>query len=279
MFDIGKDGKPRNSFSHMEVLDEGSNAGIFQRIEVTDEPDDPYSSSIYLTPTKFSNLIRKRLGEKMSSRPKELAVSGSENPGVLGQLFGNKRLEDAEKLQSGVENISIREEIIEEYFRGNFQGYSKEAGDSHFVITENPDSELVKASEKLGVETHVVKMDKSWDSASVNPLGNFRDEKGKRPMLVSVDSPSFTGVKRPGLPSEPIHKAITQAGLYTEAGNPLFSFIEWQTKDGDSSVSRLHPGWYLMRGEDPETAKGLLVKVGIDYLLTSTVRETANFLK
>lgn len=271
VFDVDKEGNPQNLFSNPATLD-----GLFQGIEITDEPDDPLNS-LGLTPTRFDYIIRKRLGEKMSNRPKELTTGGDKETSILGQLFANKQIEDAEKKKVSSEDVTIRKEIRDKYFNANStQGLSDEVGNSHFVITENEDSQLVKASRELGVETHVVKMNESWGSVGeVNPIATLRDDVGKLPLLISVDRPSFNEeIKRPDLPYLPADKAIAQVGFYAK-DNPLLSFIEWQTNAGDSGVGRLQEGWYLLRGNDKEAARKLILKVGMDYLLTSKVRGLA----
>lgn len=273
VFDVDKHGRPQNWFSNPAALDE-----LYQRIEITDEPDDLLNSS-GLTPTRFDNTIRRRLGEKMSNRPKELTGGEKNQNGILGQFFANKQIEDAEKKKESVQDKSIRKEIIDKYFNANStQGFNDEVGNSHFVITEDENSQLVRVSRELGVETHVVKMNEKWESASQNPISKLRDENGKPPLLISVDRTSFdTELKRPKLPYMPADKAIAQVGFYAR-DNSLFSFIEWQANTGDSGVGRIREGWYLLRGNDSETTRKLILKVGMDYLLTSKVRGLAKEL-
>lgn len=284
VFDIGKDGRPRNGFSN-PVSFEGIPEGLFQGIEVTDEPGDSYYGSLWLTPTSFPAIIREKLGEKMSNQPRVLPSPGDENKGVLGQLFAQKQLEGLGQVKNEEEGRSVRQEITKKYFHENsVQGLNKEVGNSHFVITEDKNSQLAQASRELGVETHVVKMNETWDAGGgVNPVNDLRDDSGKRPMLISLDTPSFIGKERRGLPRDPIYVARAQVIDYAKRGplasdpldNPLFSFIEWQGKTAEPDAARYQNGWYFLRGNEPETAKKLIMKVGIDYLLTSKVREIA----
>ncbi len=277
VFDMGKDGKPINGFSSPASLD-----GLFQGIEITDELDDPFDGS-YLTPTVFSRTIRERLGEKMRNQPKALPSLGDENKGALGQLFGNIQFEEAEKKQRHTDDRSIRKEIIDKYYNGQTtQGLTDEVGNSHIVITEDKNSQIVRVSKELGVETYAVGLDQTWGMGGVDSVGRLTDSKGKRPMLISVDGPSFgtARIQRSDLKPElflyPTDTAIAKVGLYVKE-NPLFSFIEW-TDTGGSGVSKIQDGWYLLRGNEPETTKKLIMKVGIDYLLTSKVRELAKAL-
>ncbi len=270
VFDVDKDGKPQNLFSNPVTLD-----GLFQKIEVTDEPNDPIFNSLRLTPTVFSGFIHKRLGEKMSNQPKALLSPGDENVGVIGQLFAQKQLIDIIKEGNQEEGRGIRKEIRDTYFNENSkQGLAKEVGNSHFVITEDENSQLVKASQKLGVETHVIKPDETWSiGGGVNPIVDFRDDNKLRPMLISVDRPSFKRNERDRFADIAIAQVINYAGE-----SPLYNFIEWQNDASDSGVARLNEGWHILRGNEHKTTEKLLMKVGIDYLLTSKVRELAKEL-
>lgn len=275
------DNSPINGFSRTNYRD-----GLFKKIEVTDEKDDPYYGSLYLTPTVFNRTIGNMLDEKMSNQPKALSSSGGEELGTLGQLLASRKSVDIEQEKNQKERRSIYKEIAEEFFNTeSFQGLDEGVGSSHFVITENPDSQLVQISKKLGLETHTVKMDETWAHAGkINPIDRLRDTSNKRPMIVSLDVSSFGDKEKYDL-RYPADAAQAQVINYAKdidvlnnpSGNPLFSFIEWR---GDNSprAARLQEGRYLLEGNDTKMAEKLITKVFIDYLLTSEVRDLAKKL-
>jgi len=268
VFERDTSGKPQNWFSDLATLN-----GLYQRIDVTDESDDPYYGSLGLTPTKFGAIYRERLRERMRNQQKALPTTTSGDIGVLGQLFAQKQFRESVHEQQKTEERSLHEEIVERYFPNDSQGLTDEVGDNHLIITEDEDSLLVQASRSLGVTTHVVKVDQSWNEAGIDPFSEFRDARGQIPMLISLDRDSIERSQRADLPPNAADLAVTRLLMYASR-KPLYTFIELvENKRYETRVGRLHPGWYLIAGKDPEVIKKVLTKVGIDYLLTSKVRE------
>lgn len=258
--------------------------GLYQRIDVTDEDSDPYYGSIHLTPTKFTAIYRERFQRRMQSRPPEaLPGSTDQQMGVLGELFAQRQIINVEQEQKTAQEQSVREEIIKTYFREGYQGLTNETGDNHFVITEDKNSPLVQVSRALGVATHVIKIDESWyppqsSSPFENPLEKLRDAQGLRPMLISLDDSSFEGVQREDLPERPAGLVVNLALGYGGGESPLYNFARL-VRDRDSTyVERSSPGWYFIRGKDPEVLRKFLIKVGVDFMLTTKVRELARSL-
>lgn len=266
VFDIGEDGRAQNGVSDPSVLN-----GVFRRVEVTDEDDDPYHK-IGLTPTRFPDITREFFGKIFQRQQQALPGTVDEGNGTLGQLFTQQQIREAGQSQSEQQRRSLRETIIKRYFREKGQGFSKKVGNEHFVITEDEESSLVLASKALGITTHVVKP--SEDDLKLDEpvkLETLKDSRGLLPMIISAEGQ--------GLDNQLNYSVGISASLYA-AKLPLFVFIDLD-READKrggSTYRSSPGWYRVRGEDPELIKRLLMKVGVDYLLTSRVREIAGGL-
>lgn len=264
-FDIDENGRAQNGVSDPSVLN-----GSFRRIDVTDESDNPYHGSIYITPTRFPYISRKFFGKMFENQPPALPGTADEKTGTLGQLFAQEQMRNASRSQSEQAKRGLREEIIKRYFRETVQGFSEKVGNEHFVITKDKQSPLVLASKALGVPTHIIRPGKNWDGgSSTNPLEALKDSRGLLPMIISAEGRYSQKDK------DPRHSVRIEAGYYASK-LPLFAFIDLdKDRKGQTTIGKVHSGWYHVRGEDPKVLKRLIMKVGIDFLLTSKVRELA----
>jgi len=269
-FDIDEHGHVNPGVSDPSVLNE-----LFRRVEVTDESDDPSHGPARLTPTRFPSISREFFGKTFENQPQALPGTTDEKGGTLGQLFAQQQIRDADRFRSDEARINIREVIMGRYF--NFgetqQGFSRGVGDEHFVITDDEQSSLVAASKALGVKTHIIKPDESWHSSD-NPLNHFealRDSRGLLPMLISFQGEKFHS----SLGSSVRVEAKSYARRF-----PLFAFIDFSRKTlwDQTAIIRVHPGWYQAFGENPEGIRKLIMKIGVDYMLTTKVRQLAQGL-
>lgn len=265
-FDIDEDGRAINGVFDTSVLN-----GLFRRIDVTDESDDPYHK-IGLTPTRFPYVSREFFSKTLENYRQALPGAVGEETGALGQLFAQQQIKDSEQSKSEEVKTGLRKSIIKRYFKESVQGFSQKVGNEHFVITEDEQSPLVIASRSLGIETQILKPNEKWGDGTQSPFEALKDSRGLLPMIISVEGRYSQGR------NDPRHGVRLEASYYA-AKFPLFAFIDLDRDGrGATGVGRLHSGWYNVRGEDEESIRKLLMKIGIDYLLTTRVRQLAQSL-
>ncbi|MBI2337559.1 MAG: hypothetical protein HY429_00945 [Candidatus Levybacteria bacterium] len=269
VFDIGGEDQAQNQFSRLAALD-----GLYKRIDVTDEETDPYYGSVGVTPTIYRAIYRRILGQRIQDLPGILPSAENATVGPLGKLFAQKDVRDAGREISRAEDSDVRTAIINKYFPVNAsQGLTTKIGNDHFVITEDENSSLVTASRDLGVVTHVVKAEvEDWSNPDFNHVEKLLDAQGLHPYLISLDMPSF--VRSGRVIPRTIKDLVVQRLLRFAEAHPLYAYLEWERDDTESiDVGRVDPGWYHFGGNDPDVIRKILMKIGTDYLLTTTVRE------
>lgn len=265
-------GIPEFGLSDISLLGQGN----YERVEVTDEPQDPLASKGF-TPTQFPYTFRRRMREQMRSAPKALPTNEEESTGLLSGLFANIRMRNVQEETRGQDTASAKKEITQQFFYPNSdQGFSKEVQNAAVIVTAEPeDSSLFRVAKEVGLKTYRITPEEiiaSLKDLSTTFFKSFQEQHGMYPLVIVLDNSSLTA-------SPQTNEAVgaTQYSVSRFAKEyPLFSFVDRIA--GTRHVARLGYGWYNEFGQDIDAMKRLFLKIGADFALTTETRRIASAL-
>lgn len=263
-------GIPEFGLSDIGLLGQGN----YERVEVTDEPQDPLASKGF-TPTQFPYTFRRRMREQMRNAPKALPTNKEESTGPLSGLFANIRMRNVQEETRGQDTASAREEITQQFFYPNsHQGFSKEVQNAAVIVTAEPeDSSLFRVAKEVGLKTYKITPEEMIASRTV--FESFQEQHGMYPLIIVSDNPSLTASPQT---SQAVDATRGRALMFAEK-QPMFSFVDRIAgMRHESSIVRIGYGWYNVFGQDVDIMKRLFLKIGADFALTTETRRVASAL-
>jgi hypothetical protein len=254
------------------LTDSGIDLGTYNRIQVADNPKDPYFAA-GLTPTQFNNTVMRIL---MRHRNIPLLGKAAAETGPVAQLFAKHR--PKAKGETSIEK-EIRNQK-EGFFDNEFtQGMDDNLVDPfHLLVTnEGENSPIFQIANALGYKTRTMPF---WgrDEYRFDPYEAFKNEHGSYPVLATVDYAALLKTGEPEAISRQWTNVIDRL-LRSKEKHPIFASLGIDPTINASQIHRLHNGEYISSTYEQQTLQRFLLKVAVDYSLSKDLRTIAPIVR
>ncbi|MBI4173647.1 MAG: hypothetical protein HY519_02915 [Candidatus Aenigmarchaeota archaeon] len=230
--------------------------GLYRVIQVDDLSTDPYHRQ-GLTPTRFPNALMMEAAYEDAKIA--LPGSGEEQLGLIGRYIRSRqKLFATQQSEESYSRKIMR--AINKHFAEDKQGLPYDVTNTHLIITDRETSDpIFEISRQLGLNPQKISASAVAEYYHLeDPVGKFKAENKTSPLVVTYDSRDID-----------MGDGLSMDGKYQ-----LFAYVDLlKDNEGLDGITMPTNGHYLVRCYNPTAMKGILTKIGFDFMLTHHVRK------